>query len=163
MLSLENFIKFPYQGSGRYTLIIENCEIQFIKIEWNPRPCCHQQWPLLPIVHLSQKPHVVNINIKWVPEGCDFRFRYNYFKISVRYLQNKKNSHLPAFLCPKSANIYSIFTDSVEKIGRFPCSFLLGTPLPHKGASYSDCILHQYFLSLRGKGGIQHFVYVNFV
>ena len=66
--------------------------------------------------------------------GC---FQGVWFPISVQIIskypldicQNKKYSCPPVFLFPKSAKICTILPNSVKKIGRFPCSVILGTLL----------------------------------
>ena len=71
-------------------------------------------------------------------------FRSNYFKISVKFCQNKK------FLCPTSISISKIrqnipiFPNSVEKIDWFPCPARIGTPLPPIKVHYSTLILTPY-------------------
>ena len=71
-------------------------------------------------------------------------FCSNHFKISVRYLSKWKFTCPPVFLLPKSAKMCTIFANSIEKLGRFWCSVLLGPPLIlHKVVS----IIQQLFLN----------------
>ena len=64
----------------------------------------------------------------------------HYFKIFVKYLSRLEFRFSPVFLFPKSANIFTIFPNSVEKIGLFRT--------PWRGYAYIWCPITDFFLAL---------------
>ena len=72
----------------------------------------------------------IDLQRGWFPRGMISDFRSDYFRMSVLHQSRLKFPCPPVFLFPKSAKIYTSFSNSVAKIGQFPCSVVIGTPIP---------------------------------